>query len=95
MSSESDFIKTVFGLKLRQQRQKKNWSLQDLADKTKLSKSYLNEIENGKKYPKKVADSILEKDIKNINSLKDLENLKDLNISIKDGDSKIEINTKK
>ncbi len=51
MSSESDFIKTVFGLKLRQQRQKKNWSLQDLADKTKLSKSYLNEIENGKKYP--------------------------------------------
>jgi transcriptional regulator with XRE-family HTH domain len=26
--------------------------LQDLADKTKLSKSYLNEIENGKKYPK-------------------------------------------
>ncbi len=52
MSSESDFIKTVFGLKLRQQRQKRNWSLQDLADKTKLSKSYLNEIENGKKYPK-------------------------------------------
>lgn len=52
-------------------------------------------IINGKKYPKKVADSILEKDIKNINSLKDLENLKDLNISIKDGDSKIEINTKK
>ena len=31
---------------------KENWSLQDLADKTKLSKSYLNEIENGKKYPK-------------------------------------------
>lgn len=52
-------------------------------------------IINGKKYPKKFADSILEKDIKNINSLKDLENLKDLNISIKDGDSKIEINTKK
>ena len=52
MTSESDFIKTVFGLKLRQQRQKKDWSLQDLADKTKLSKSYLNEIENAKKYPK-------------------------------------------
>ena len=52
MSSESDFIKTVFGLKLKQQRQKKDWSLQDLADKIKLSKSYLNEIENGKKYPK-------------------------------------------
>ncbi|MBV8328530.1 helix-turn-helix transcriptional regulator [Chryseobacterium sp.] len=52
MNSESDFIKTVFGLKLKQQRQKKNWSLQDLALKTGLSKSYLNEIENGKKYPK-------------------------------------------
>ena len=51
-------------------------------------------IINEKNIPKKVADSILEKDIKNINSLKDLENLKDLNISIKDGDSKIEINTK-
>ncbi|WP_278351899.1 helix-turn-helix domain-containing protein [Chryseobacterium gleum] len=52
MNSESDFIKTVFGLKLKQQRQKRNWSLQDLAIKTGLSKSYLNEIENGKKYPK-------------------------------------------
>ncbi|MFD2743949.1 helix-turn-helix domain-containing protein [Sphingobacterium populi] len=54
MTSESDFIKTIFGLKLKQQRQKKNWSLQDLAVKTGLSKSYLNEIENGKKYPKHV-----------------------------------------
>jgi len=52
MNSESDYIKTVFGLKLKQQRQKKNWSLQYLATKTGLSKSYLNEIENGKKYPK-------------------------------------------
>lgn len=52
MNHESDYIKTVFGLKLKQQRQKKNWSLQDLAVKTGLSKSYLNEIENGKKYPK-------------------------------------------
>lgn len=52
MIADSDYIKTVFGLKLKQQRQKKNWSLQDLAEKTGLSKSYLNEIENGKKYPK-------------------------------------------
>ncbi|WP_294281734.1 helix-turn-helix transcriptional regulator [uncultured Chryseobacterium sp.] len=52
MNHESDYIKTVFGLKLKQQRQKKNWSLQDLAVKTGMSKSYLNEIENGKKYPK-------------------------------------------
>ncbi|MDR6133035.1 helix-turn-helix domain-containing protein [Chryseobacterium sp. SORGH_AS_1175] len=40
------------GLNIKQQRQKKNWSLQDLAVKTGMSKSYLNEIENGKKYPK-------------------------------------------
>lgn len=52
MIAESDYIRVVFGLKLKQQRQKRNWSLQDLASKTGLSKSYLNEIENGKKYPK-------------------------------------------
>lgn len=52
MTTESEYIKTVFGLKLKQQRQKKNWSLQDLANRTGVSKSYLNEIENGKKYPK-------------------------------------------
>ena len=52
MASDSDFIKTVFGLKMKQFRQKKNLSLQDLATITDVSKSYLNEIENGKKYPK-------------------------------------------
>ncbi|SHK41850.1 helix-turn-helix domain-containing protein [Epilithonimonas mollis] len=52
MIVESDYIRVVFGLKLKRQRQKKNWSLQELATKTGLSKSYLNEIENGKKYPK-------------------------------------------
>lgn len=52
MKNESDYIKTVFGLKLKQKRQQKNWSLQDLASRSGLSKSYLNEIENGKKYPK-------------------------------------------
>ena len=52
MASDSDFIKTVFGLKMKQFRQKKNFSLQDLANLTGVSKSYLNEIENGKKYPK-------------------------------------------
>ena len=52
MIAESSYIRVVFGLKLKQYRQKKNWSLQDLATKTGLSKSYLNEIENGKKYPK-------------------------------------------
>lgn len=52
MANDSDFIKTVFGLKMKQFRQKKNFSLQDLATITGVSKSYLNEIENGKKYPK-------------------------------------------
>lgn len=52
MISDSNFIRTVFGLKMKQLRQKKNFSLQDLANLTGVSKSYLNEIENGKKYPK-------------------------------------------
>ena len=52
MAGDSDFIKTVFGLKMKQFRQKKSFSLQDLANLTGVSKSYLNEIENGKKYPK-------------------------------------------
>lgn len=52
MANDSDFIKTVFGLKMKQFRQKKSFSLQDLANATGVSKSYLNEIENGKKYPK-------------------------------------------
>ncbi len=52
MANDSDFIKTVFGLKMKQFRQKKNYSLQDLANLTGVSKSYLNEIENGKKHPK-------------------------------------------
>ena len=52
-------------------------------------------IINGKKYPKKTADSILKRDLKDLKNLKDIENLKDLNISIKDGSSKIEIKTNK
>lgn len=52
MANDSNFIKTIFGLKMKQFRQKKNFSLQDLATLTGVSKSYLNEIENGKKYPK-------------------------------------------
>jgi transcriptional regulator with XRE-family HTH domain len=37
---------------MKQFRQKKNYSRQDLAHITGVSNSYLNEIENGKKYPK-------------------------------------------
>ena len=45
MNSDSDFIKTVFGLKLKQQRQKKNCTFDDLVS-TKLDKSLapFNEI---------------------------------------------------
>ena len=52
MRHDGEFIKTVFGLKMKQFRQKRNISLQELSNQTGLSKSYLNEIENGKKYPK-------------------------------------------
>ena len=52
MNIESDYIRTIFGVKLRQLRQQKNWSLQEISEKTGMSKSYLNEIEKGKKYPK-------------------------------------------
>lgn len=49
---EESYIKLIFGLKLKQVRVKKNLSLFGLSKLTGLSKSYLNEIEKGKKYPK-------------------------------------------
>ncbi|MEM0932806.1 MAG: XRE family transcriptional regulator [Bacteroidota bacterium] len=49
---EEEYIKLIFGLKLKQIRSKKNLSLFGLSKLTGLSKSYLNEIEKGKKYPK-------------------------------------------
>lgn len=52
MTSDPAYIKMVFGLKMRNYRQSKNLSLQDVSKLTGISKSYLNEIENGKKYPK-------------------------------------------
>lgn len=52
MNIEKDYIKLIFGLKLKQARTNKNLSLFGLAKITNLSKSYLNEIEKGKKYPK-------------------------------------------
>ena len=44
-------IRLIFGLKLRQFRQAKQWSLKKLSTETGISASYLNEIEKGKKYP--------------------------------------------
>lgn len=50
---EEEYIRLIFGLKLKQVRTDKNLSLFGLAKITGLSKSYLNEIEKGKKYPKR------------------------------------------
>jgi len=57
MASNKEYIKLIFGIKLRQLRQKHALSLQQLSAKTNISISYLNEIEKGKKYPKE--DKIL------------------------------------
>lgn len=43
----------LFGLKVKQLRAKKNLSFSELSAQTGISVSYLNEIEKGKKYPKK------------------------------------------
>jgi transcriptional regulator with XRE-family HTH domain len=59
VTMEEDYIKLIFGLKLKQIRTDKNLSLFGLAKLSGLSKSYLNEIENGKKYPKPDKVSIL------------------------------------
>jgi len=49
---EEQYIKLIFGLKLKQIRNERSLSLFGLSKLSGLSKSYLNEIENGKKYPK-------------------------------------------
>ena len=49
---EEEYIKLIFGLKLKQLRTERNLSLFGLSKLSGLSKSYLNEIEKGKKYPK-------------------------------------------
>lgn len=52
ITMEQEYIKLIFGLKLKQIRTDKNLSLFGLSKISGLSKSYLNEIEKGKKYPK-------------------------------------------
>ncbi len=51
MPSEEN-IKLIFGLKLKHLRSKRKLNPQQLAEKSGISNSYLNEIEKGKKYPK-------------------------------------------
>jgi XRE family transcriptional regulator, fatty acid utilization regulator len=60
---KEEYVRIIFGLKTKLLRQQKNLSLQDLALKTGISASYLNEIEKSKKYPKatkifKLADAL-------------------------------------
>ncbi len=57
MAGDDLNIKLIFGLKLNQYRRDRNLSLKQLAAKSKMSVSYLNEIEKGKKYPK--ADKVM------------------------------------
>ncbi|QRR04347.1 helix-turn-helix domain-containing protein [Dyadobacter sandarakinus] len=52
MAINTDNVRLVFGLKLKQLRLDKGMSLGDLSQKSGLSVSYINEIEKGKKYPK-------------------------------------------
>jgi len=52
MQLNEEQIRLIFGLKLKQIRTEKDLSLFGLSKVTGLSKSYLNEIEKGKKYPK-------------------------------------------
>jgi len=52
MLLNQETLRLVFGLKLKGLRSEKNLSLKELAKRTGLSPSYLNEIEKGKKYPK-------------------------------------------
>ncbi len=51
MPLNSEYIRIVFGLKVRQLRKKQGYSTQQLSQLTGISVSYLNEIEKGKKYP--------------------------------------------
>ena len=53
MRVKSPNDRILFGLKVKQRRLKKNLSFAELSQKTGISVSYLNEIEKGKKYPKK------------------------------------------
>jgi XRE family transcriptional regulator, fatty acid utilization regulator len=51
-SIDESHLRLIMGLKLKQLRTEKGMSLGELANSTKISISYLNEIEKGKKFPK-------------------------------------------
>jgi transcriptional regulator with XRE-family HTH domain len=85
MLLNQEMLRLVFGIKLHTLRVDKNLSLKDLAKRTGLSPSYLNEIENGKKYPKTekiliLAEALEEKyeDLISLELKKDLQVLQNL-----------------
>ncbi len=59
MNTSAKNIRLIFGLKLRQLRLNNGYSLAELSQKTGISRSYINEIEKGKKYPKPEKVSLL------------------------------------
>ena len=52
MIEQQAIIKMIFGFKAKYLRQQQGLSLEELAERASLSKSYLHDIEKGKKYPK-------------------------------------------
>lgn len=52
MGAKTQQEKIIFGLKMRHLRQARGFSFAELSRRAKMSISYLNEIEKGKKYPK-------------------------------------------
>lgn len=52
MEINSESLRFILGVKIKQLRQAAGYSLKELSEKTTLSVSYLSEIEKGKKYPK-------------------------------------------
>lgn len=52
MEINSETLRFILGVKIKQFRQTAGFSLKELSEKTSLSISYLSEIEKGKKYPK-------------------------------------------
>lgn len=52
MSTQSDQLRFILGLKLKALRQEREASLQEVASRAGMSVSYLSEIEKGRKYPK-------------------------------------------
>lgn len=59
MLNEDKIIRLIFGFKVHYLRRQKGYSYQELADLTRLSTSYLNDIEKGKRYPKHDKISVL------------------------------------